>query len=218
MRYEIRGVSIRSENAAKPISQPSKWVLDWIQELPHSAKALDFGCGKFRYTVPLSSVVGRVDAVDSRRQLDRQQVINGKKTSLGEYANKHLSNVRVYSESSAVWRRRRYDVILLTNVLSAIPFRNHRIDILRRLKLTLKQRGKILIVTQFADAHFSSYRQSPRASRYRDGWLVTARSGSSFYATIDLRSLSRHCRDAGLKIAERGVIRRGKSAYILAVR
>jgi hypothetical protein len=45
MRYKLAsGIEIRTENAAKPESQPSKFLLALIGTLPHVASTFDYGC------------------------------------------------------------------------------------------------------------------------------------------------------------------------------
>jgi hypothetical protein len=73
MRYRVRGCELRSENAAKPASQPSRAVLGWIAGLPAGLVILDYGCGKLRYAGPLAKRARAVMAVDSHVQVSRLQ-------------------------------------------------------------------------------------------------------------------------------------------------
>src|SRR2546427_92673 len=104
MRYRVRGFTVRSENAAKPVTQPNPYVLKWIRELPQSASVLDFGCGKLRYTIPLADRVRHVTAVDSAVQLCRQQLLNGVRTNIKEYARSYLANARAVAVADPQWQ------------------------------------------------------------------------------------------------------------------
>ena len=86
MRYVVRGLEIRTENAAKPIGRASRWVLKWIEGLPSNAVALDYGCGNLRYTVPLAERVRSVYAVDSEYQVRRVQKLGDSYSDLCLYA------------------------------------------------------------------------------------------------------------------------------------
>src|SRR5437667_340107 len=149
MRYTIRGLEIRSENAAKPASSAGRWMLDWIRSLPRKTTALDLGCGKLRYTVPLARHISSVTAVDSTIQLDRKQLLFGKMRSVQEYASSALRNVQVCTLDDTAWRRQRYDIVLCSNVLSAVPCRKSRKAILRAASTCLAPQGRLLITTQY---------------------------------------------------------------------
>ena len=124
MRYKVKGLEIRTENAAKPYGQGCRWILRWITQLPTVVSALDYGCGKFRYTIPLSKRVRSVCAVDSACQINRTQMVRNVRTTLVDYAREHLKNVKVFDVSSGAWCRKKYDSIICANVLSVIPSRS----------------------------------------------------------------------------------------------
>ena len=66
MRYKLAsGIEIRTENAAKPESQPSKFLLDLIANLPHVASTFDYGCGKLRYQRAIADTTDVLAIVDS---------------------------------------------------------------------------------------------------------------------------------------------------------
>ena len=219
MRYSVKGVEIRSENAAKPTSTPSKWMLEWIDDLSREWRILDLGCGKLRYTIPLSQKVKSVVAVDSKEQVNRIQTINGESgVSVRDYAARNLPNVRVFSLQQTGWHRWRYDRILVAYVLSAIPFRTDRINVLRTARDLLKQRGgEVLVATTFANSRFRDWERTGRGIRYKDGYLNKSRSGMSFYGLIRLEKLRRYCGNVGLEIADAGTIH-SKTAYVVARR
>ncbi len=216
MRYIIRGRQIRSENAAKPASSASRWMLRWIGTLPRTATALDLGCGKLRYTVPLAKRIAAVTAVDSRIQLNRKQLLFGKRCSVREYVSRRLLNVRVHGVDSLSWRRSRYQVILCSNVLSAVPCRRTRKALISVAYACLAPQGQFLLTTQYRNSHFDGWKTAPGTKRYLDGFLVQGRRGLSFYGLLDAHALMRLCRASGFRILKAGHVK--ELAYVIAVR
>lgn len=216
MRYFVKGVEIRSENAAKPPSAASKWLLNWIRCLPAEADGLDLGCGKLRYTIPLAKRIGSVTAVDSRVQLDRKQRIGSKISSVRSYAKRYLANVRICCSDDAEWRTCRFDVILCSNVLSAIPDYRTRVRLLQAAYNCLRSDGLFLLTTQFKNSHFSAWKSAPNAKKFLDGYLVRGRKGTSFYGLLNADSLTNLCRTAGFDIVESGHVK--ETAFVLARR
>jgi len=217
MRYLVRGLEIRSENAAKPTSTPSQWLLDCIADFSPNWRVLDLGCGKLRYTVPLARHVKAVVAVDSREQIDRNQTVNGEAdTSVREFVASRFDNVRVFALHEKGWRRWRYDRILIAFVLSAIPVPAVRLDVLRTARDLLKLRdGKVLVAATFANSRFKDWERSARAEPYRDGYLIHGPSRTSFYGLIKQDKLRRYCREVGLAITHAGTVH-GQTAYVVA--
>jgi 2-polyprenyl-3-methyl-5-hydroxy-6-metoxy-1,4-benzoquinol methylase len=214
VRYKFRGVELRTENAAKPYRQASKWLIDQISQVSSDAVVLDYGCGKFRYTIPLSRRAKYVCAVDSSYQTDREQQIVNSRTNLREFARKYLENVSVYDVHSEVWRKMRFDFILCANVLSVIPHKAERIKVLRGLARVLKPDGRILASTQFRNTHFKKWAANPNANWVRDGWFIKGRRGASFYAIIFPKKLGQLCRAAGLSLVRLGS--QGETAFAFA--
>ena len=57
MHYKINDIVIKSENAAKPTFTPSNDMLHLLEDnISDSDIVLDYGCGKLRYTIPLSKI------------------------------------------------------------------------------------------------------------------------------------------------------------------
>ena len=215
VRYRVRGALIKTENCAKPCAQASKWVLEWIRTLPQAAVALDFGCGKLRYTIPLAKRLRAVFAVDSSHQIFRRQSVNGRYTSVKAYAKNSLPNVHVCSVGSPRWQRN-FDVILCANVLSAIPEQKVRRRVLRGLARRLKAEGVILVCVQFRNSHFAGWKHNSHAERYKDGWLVENARRTSFYGIISPANLIKVCRNANLNVIAGGS--HGESAFVIAAR
>lgn len=216
MRYKFKSVELRTENAAKPYRQRGKWVVDQIEQIPVDAVVLDYGCGKFRYTIPLSRRARRVFAVDSSFQIDREQRIANKRTNLREYARKYLRNVSVLESEADGWRRPRFDFILCANVLSVIPHKSVRIQVLAKLAAVLNKNGQLLVTTQFRNTYFNQCSAKPNATWVRDGWFIRGLRGASFYAIIPPKKLAQLCRTAGLAVSRVGS--KGETAFVFAVR
>lgn len=216
MRYRVRGCEIRSENAAKPASSAGKWLLEWIKRLDPLYEGLDLGCGKLRYTVPLAQRIRSVTAVDSKVQIDRLQTLFGSRSTIRKYASEHLCNVRVHAVEQKAWQRRAYDIVLCTNVLSAIPSTQVRDELVSCAHQRLRRRGLFLLTTQFQNSHFRYWADDPRASRYCDGFLVRGARGASFYALLNSEKLVALCRKAGLLVVDSGHVK--ELAYVIATK
>lgn len=91
MHYKINDGIIESELAAKSTRQPNKQVLKYINTLSSDEVVLDYGCGKLRYTIPLSKQVKKVVAIDSLEQLSKRQIINGKMMRLLDFYDEAIS-------------------------------------------------------------------------------------------------------------------------------
>ena len=216
MRYRVRGIEIRSENAAKPHSSAGKWVLEWICGLPRNCRVVDIGCGKLRYTIPLCKRVVCVTAVDSAIQLTRVQTLRGKHVCVVDYIKRYLQNVRLCTLEHGAWVNWAHDVALCTNVLSAIPNLRSRRKLLSDARASLRIGGKILITTQFRNSHFKAWANNPNAEKYLDGYLVRSNRGTSFYGLIGPNRLRQLCLREGFAVEEYGT--RGEIAFVLATR
>jgi 2-polyprenyl-3-methyl-5-hydroxy-6-metoxy-1,4-benzoquinol methylase len=133
---------------------------------------------------------------------------------LAEYASKYLSNVKVCDVQGSHWQIPRYDFVLCANVLSAIPNKRIRINILRLVYPLIKRKGKLFVCTQYRNSYFNAYADNPNARKYLDGWLISNSHGESFYGIIPPEELKSICVKAGYDIVE--CYSKGESAYILA--
>src|SRR5260370_18491853 len=121
MRYKLTaGVEIRTENAAKPESQPSKFLLKLLSDLPRVGSTFDYGCGKLRYQRAIAGVTDVLALVDSDVQLSRLQLLRGKETSIRNLFKKS-NHVEVYSDVEFQELKNRFDRGFFINVLSVIP-------------------------------------------------------------------------------------------------
>lgn len=214
MHYKINDGIIESELAAKSTRQPNKQVLKYINTLSSDEVVLDYGCGKLRYTIPLSKQVKKVVAIDSLEQLSKRQIINGKMMRLLVFYDEAIS---IYSIDSVEWRNQQYDTIVCTNVLSAVPYYIERLQILKNAKSVLKDSGVLFISTQYRNSYFNTYNERADIQRFIDGWLIPRTNKKyCFYAPITENALSELCVDAGLQIKK--VFKHDGSCFIIAAK
>jgi len=164
----------------------------------------------------MSRRIKHVTAVDSKVQVDRFQTLFGHHSTIRRYATEHFPNIRVHAVEEEAWKRRRYDVILCTNVLSAIPSKQIRKKLVLSAHQRLRKGGTFLLTTQFRNSHFSNWARDPRATRHCDGFLVRGAKGASFYALLDCDMLVAICRRAGLSIVDSGHVK--ELAYVIATK
>lgn len=214
MHYKINNGVIESELAAKSTRQPNKQVLEYIRTLSPEAVVLDYGCGKFRYTIPLSIQVKKVVAIDSLEQLSKRQIIAGRAMTLLEY---HNNKVSICTIDSGKWRDTKYDAVICTNVLSAIPHHYERLQILKNARSVLKDTGEMFISTQYRNSYFNTYNERIDIQRYNDGWLIPrANNKYCFYAPLTSDAVAELCMEAELQI--RKIYKRDGSCFIIAVK
>lgn len=200
MHYKIdKNVVIKSENAAKSYTQPNRYLLSLLEEFNNFNYALDYGCGKGRYTSKLCNLANKVDAIDSRIQIHRKQNIWGKQTTLANWAES-IPNLAVYSIEDFQFQKEKYDLILNSNVLSAIPKETERIQILRNIKKALTKEGFAIITVQYRNSYFSAYAKRQNAKRFFDGWLIKRQNSYSFYGLINKSKLIAYIENVGLHI------------------
>jgi len=216
MRYSIKGWKIRSENAAKPMSQAAGFLVKWMRKMKPVKSALDYGCGKLRYARHLARRCSELTLVDSKVQLEREQIIGGRSTTVDDYVRAYLPHARTLPAESFVADSRRYDFILCANVLSAIPSKKTRSDVLRGLSTSLKHGRKCLFVTQYTNSYFTKIRSSPKAKAHLDGWIVESARGCAFYGVLNKSALASLVGGHGFALVDSWT--EGQSAYVLAAR
>lgn len=214
VHYRVAGWEIRSENAAKPMSQASQYLIDWLGANVNCAEALDYGCGKLRYAVHLVRCTRRLTCVDSEVQVSRIQRLGKRDTSVRAYVTQYWRSARVLSVEQFAEDGRRYNFILCANVLSAIPSTRIRADMLERLRSRLCSDGQVLLVTQYRNSYFDAVARSSRAIPHLDGWILRGRSPASYYGILDKDRLTRLATRHGFSIVQAWT--HGQAAYVLA--
>lgn len=217
MRYRVNGQIVRSENAAKPASLASGYLLSWIAALPCVDSALDYGCGKLRYSSSLADRCRRLVLVDSAVQLGRSQVIHGRRTSVRDYATARWAHAVVLDlDAFSALQHRQVDFVLCSNVLSAIPSAIARSRALRSLHAVLRPGGGCLFVNQYRNSDFRRSRALLGAIPHAQGWVRPVRSGLSYYGLWPVARTVRAIQSHGFSVGS--AWRHGESAYVLARR
>lgn len=214
MRYRVSGFTIRSENSAKPAGQASQYLTRLLKRLGPMQHALDFGCGKLRYTGTLAKTAKRVTVVDSAIQMDRVQIVCGRKTTVRQRAEERWNHVRALDALEFEADKQRFDFALCANVLSAIPVRAVRIRAIGVISNRLRKGGHCLFVCQYTNSDFCRQMRTRSVVRYADGYIKGVSGNASFYGIIRPEELVRCIRKGGMRVTE--AWRHDQSAYAVA--
>jgi hypothetical protein len=170
MRYKLAsGIDIRTENAAKPESQPSRFLLGLIADLPHVASTFDYGCGKLRYQRALTDTTDVLAIVDSEVQLSRAQTLRGKETSIRDIF-KQSNRIQVYNDAQFKELGARFDRGFCINVLSVIPSYARRRQALDVIHEKLTRDAECLFVVQYRNSDFTRMTKMSNAKPWLDGF------------------------------------------------
>lgn len=183
MRYKIRGNIIKSENAAKPASQPSAFLISLLRSFAHVERSVDFGSGKLRYTKVMLRGTNTLTLVDSDIQLSREQKLGGRITSVRKLI--HSSNqIEVMNLKKFLQYSNYFDRGYCINVLSVIPILSVRQRVIQRLFRSLRAGGVCLFVVQYRNSDFTRMVQMRNARVWRKGLLIDSLRGHSYYGFI----------------------------------
>ena len=215
MHYDVQGKVIRSENAAKPVFDVAMPLVHWLRERQETPSALDYGCGKLRYTEHLTFRSGGIGICDSRIQLTRAQVVHGKPTTVTDYAKRRWPHCRIHVlEEFLLNQPRKYHFVLCANVLSAIPSRTVRSKSLRAVRRAMTKGGRVLFVNQHTNSYFTEIRQRPSTESHLDGWISETNGHFSYYGILNKDAVVTLATDHGFAIVEAWID--GQSNYVLA--
>ncbi len=217
MHYRVKGMLVKSENAAKPMTDAARPLIDWLTQRPYTHNVLDYGCGKLRYAHYLAARSAFLGLTDSSVQLNRIQRIDGHMTDVRQYANQHWPTCHVY-DLAEFWRGIpcSYEFILCANVLSAIPCPRIRAKSLRSLHAALAPSGTLLVTNQHANSYFTEAREKPHAFSHLDGWVLQSRNGVAYYGILDQKATIRLLTRFGFVVVDTWT--NGQSNYVLAKR
>lgn len=215
MRYKVQGMEIRSENTARSNSQASKYLVGWLRNREVTPSALDYGCGKLRYTMHLAQRSSLIGIVDSSIQLRRKQLIFGEYTSIEKYLSEKFSTWIVQA-AEEFWERstHHYHFMLCANVLSAIPCQTIRAKSLRAINQALLPGGCVLFVNQHTNSSFSAIKNSPSTYKHLNGWITKPKTGASYYGIMTKDIVVKLSREYGFSIQEAWI--EGQSNFVLA--
>ncbi|HAV1655968.1 class I SAM-dependent methyltransferase [Enterobacter hormaechei] len=197
LNYKIDGITIRSENAAKPHTMPSGYLCNYIKNSKKNGRALDFGCGKLRYSEQLVNKFNVVTFLDSRKQLERVQIIRGIKTTIPEYVANNYKNSNAVPFENVDKITDQYDFILCANVLSAIPCKTTIYKIISSIRELLKSDGEAMIVNQYKSSYFKKYESG---IKHLHGYIYQNFRNASYYGLLDERVVSEICLENNLSI------------------
>jgi 2-polyprenyl-3-methyl-5-hydroxy-6-metoxy-1,4-benzoquinol methylase len=197
MRYRVRGLDIRSENAAKPHMQRSQAVVQYLRRLNPAESVLDFGCGKLRYADLIAKLGTQALLVDSQIQLTRKQRVRGKMSTVADVAISLYSNVKVLASEKLDSVRDRYDIVTCINVLSVIPDRAALREALRTIRRLTKRSGFAVFVNQHRNTYF---KQFAGGTPHLFGHLYQGRNGASYYGIMTKERVEKLLRRAGFTI------------------
>jgi 2-polyprenyl-3-methyl-5-hydroxy-6-metoxy-1,4-benzoquinol methylase len=215
MRYRVRGLWIQSELAAKSIRKPSRPLVHWIRENVSVQTALDYGCGRLRYTPYLARICRQVHLVDSDEQLSREVRIGRTSRAVRAHAAARWPTAEIHSLAQ-FWRGRlrKYDFVLCANVISAIPSRRLRSRSLNSIRRQLSPNGRLLVVNQHTNSYFTAARKSPKAIQHLDGWILDSRKGPAYFGVISREKSIALLQAHRFRILKAWI--EGQSNYILA--
>lgn len=207
MDYLINRGLYRSHNAAKSYHYKQKDLVDFLKiEKRKFNKVLDYGCGKLRYFHNLRTISNQLFLLDSDQQLFREQILYDKKTTIIKFASKY-KNVNILTIKTIKNYYSSFDFILLSNVLSCIPIKKERENILKNIEFLLSKNGKALIVTQFENPEFKKYENKPGCIKLNNGYLFPSNNQQFYYAIIKLSELENIIKKTKLIIVETREIR-----------
>ena len=181
MEYTVSGNLIRSHNTAKSHTQQSQAVVDYLNSQEPVKSALDFGCGKLRYSDVIVDLCERATFVDSQIQISRTQVIRGEKTTVATYVTRQYPHCKVVAYENLAQNSCRYDFIICTNVLSAIPCKKTLHEVLAHMRRLLRSKGKAVFVNQHCNSYFKKYE---KGKRHLYGYLFSGRNRVSYYGIL----------------------------------
>lgn len=212
MRYRIAGgIEIRTENAAKPESQQSKFLLKLLREIPHVGSAFDYGCGKLRYQRAIIERTDTLALVDSEVQLSRTQRVLGREISIRNLC-KQSNRIQVFNDEEFENLDTQFDRGFCINVLSAIPSYRRRYQVLDTIRRKLRSGGECLFVVQYRNSDFTRMQRMDNARPYLDGFIIDSLRGYSFYGMITPNRLETVFAKAGFRICD-SVLNEGSVYY-----
>ena len=197
MRYKTKLGIIRSENAAKSDVYQARAVVEYLRSYNGVGRTLDFGCGKLRYAKHLVEISGSVTFVDSKLQLTRKQTILGTHTTIYDYVPAHFPHCQVIAFEDISSHTKKYDLILCSNVLSAIPCAKTIKTVLFSIHRLLKSKGSAVFVHQHKNARFNKFQSGKKQLH---GFLYRNVNSVSYYGILDKQKTESILRRHGFQI------------------
>jgi hypothetical protein len=215
MRYRVGKHMIRTENSAKSPKEAAKPLVKWLTQHVHVRAALDYGCGRLRYSGVLARHCSRLGLVDSPNQLDRSTTVSGAATTIRQLALRTWPSCSVYTIAD-FWAgvSERYDFVLCANVLPIIPSKAIRQRTLQAIRVCLAPAGRLLVVNQHTNSYFTQARKHPKAQDHLDGWVLASPKGASYFGLLPLKKTIHLLESNDFVIHDAWI--EGQSNYVLA--
>jgi len=214
VHYKINGDVIKTENTAKSMVEKSGSLSRWLLNREFSENALDYGCGKLRYTKYLAERSNVIGIVDSKIQLEREQLIDGSYTTVKKYVSTRWPRCKVYELKTFFDNiNDKYDFVLCANVLSAIPCALIRELSLKSLHNCLSDNGRMLVVNLHTNSYFREVLGRESTIKHLDGWIAKSKKGSAYYGILTKDYTIGLLEDCGFFPIEAWV--HGQSNYVL---
>jgi len=214
MQYQVDDLRIFSENAAKPACDAARILVQWLSEREETPSALDYGCGKLRYTSHLAARSRKIGICDSTVQLTRLQTIHGERTSVAEFARSRWPHCTIHElEAFLRTQEKKYHFVLCANVLSAIPSVIVRSQSLNAIRNSLATNGRALFVNQHTNSYFTTARRKPTTRPHLDGWITGTGRRCSYYGVLNKDSVVQLTSAHGLRTVKAWFA--GQSNYVL---
>jgi hypothetical protein len=202
MRYKIApDIEIRTENAAKPEGQASRYLLELLSGLSRAGSTFDYGCGKLRYQTAIAETTDTLAIIDSEIQLSRTQILRAGRRSIRDIY-KQTNRVQVYNDVQFQKLNAQFDRGFCINVLSVIPSYAQRQQVLQAVHGKLRRGGECLFIVQYRNSDFTRMRNMPNARPWLDGFLIDSLRGHSFYGLISPDRLESSLKCAGFCVRE----------------
>ena len=135
--------------------------------------------------------------LDSRKQLERVQIIRGVKTTIPEYVANNYKNSNAVPFENVDKITDQYDFILCANVLSAIQCKTTIYKIISSIRELLKSDGEAMIVNQYKSSYFKKYESG---IKHLHGYIYQNFRNASYYGLLDERVVSEICLENNLSI------------------
>lgn len=199
MKYKTKQGIYDSSIAARSKHQKQVDLVQILSKFSTHDMVLDYGCGKLRYFDELRKLSKNLYLLDSDIQLFKKQQIQGERTSVNEYCQK-FKNVHPLTIDKIEAYQNRFDLILLANVLSAIPVYKVRVQVLDNINKLLNESGKAIIVLQYKDTYFKQYKEREGAQLQNQGYIFKTQNQVRYYAMLDDKEMKKLFSKTKLKI------------------
>jgi SAM-dependent methyltransferase len=162
---------------------------------------VDQGCGKLRHLATIVKYSKRVYLVDTRFQLEREQVLAGRKITIGRYLREHHSRgccITLVPADQFQHMRVRSDLILCACVFDVVLPETRR-ALIQSASVNLRPSGVYFVIIPRNDQKITS--RCNTSNRYEDGHVLERGETATFYRNFrHYESIETLLRRQGFKI------------------